>query len=505
MTNQGASLDVAQIDQASSLVGAVARVDVAGLSEEDFLGAYDAVARLGRLTDALRARFAGDAARRSTPELPGGGLARRQGFGNAGAMVASVTGGSQAGAWRSIEAGRAFIAEPTLLSESDSTPPDSTPPDPSEGDQALTPPAPRYPAITAASIAGDLSTDVAAIITAGLEQLTDRVPGEQLHALEQRLVAKAVRLTVKEVRRLVAREVAKADLAGHMESEKRQHAERYLSWSEDHTGMVTLSGRLDPVSAAPLRTVLEQMVTHEFRIRRGQDPTDEDQRTPAQMRADALYDLARHALGCKETTNSGVRTTLVVRMNLSDLNSGVGLGTIDGVNQPISVGELRRLAGDADVIPQVLGGPSEVLDQGRNVRMFTKAQRLALLERDGGCAKCHAPSEHCEAHHIIWWEHGGRSDLSNGVMLCTRCHHDIHRQHWGIKIKGDRVWFIPPRDIDPLQQPRLGGLAALTLAHGGTGPSDGAGNGRDDAPAKPPRENSVSTTDTRENSAREAA
>ncbi|WP_291379256.1 hypothetical protein, partial [Demequina sp.] len=221
MTNQPAVLDRAQVQRVSSLVRDLARCDVAALAEGDFLGVLDDVATLGRLTDALRARVAGDAARRSTPDQVGGGLARRQGFGNAASMVASVTGGSQAGAWRAIEAGRAFIAEPVLPSEA------SDRLDLSD-DQPPTPPTPRYPAITTASMAGVLSTDVAAIITGGLERLTDRVPSDQVHALEQRLVAKAQLLGLREVRRLVAREVAKADLAGHMESEKRQHAERYL-------------------------------------------------------------------------------------------------------------------------------------------------------------------------------------------------------------------------------------------------------------------------------------
>jgi len=460
MTDQLVVADTARITHVSALTGELACRDIGGLSHEDLLVEYDAVARLGRLTDTLEARYAGEIARRSTPELPGGGLARRQGFGNAGAMVASVTGGSTAGAWRAIEAGRAFVAEPTL--------PDET--EPSQVDlahldqaQPLTPPVPRFPAITTAALAGDLSTDAAGIITAGLERLTDRVPSDQLHALETRLVDKAVHLGVREVRRLVAAAVARADLPGHMERERRHHEDRYLSWTEDHTGMVTLSGRLDAVTAAPIRTVIEQMVTHQFRQRRDQDPTERDQRTVGQMRADALHDLARHALGCKNTNDSGVRTTIIVRMNLADLNSGEGLGSIDGTTQPVSVGQLRRLAGEAGIIPAVLGGPSEVLDQGHSVRMFTKAQRLALLERDGGCAKCHAPPEHCEAHHIDWWKHGGRTDLTNGVMLCTRCHHDIHRQGWGIRIRDGQVHFTPPPTIDPTRRPRLGGLAAITI------------------------------------------
>jgi len=139
------------------------------------------------------------------------------------------------------------------------------------------------------------------------------------------------------------------------------------------------------------------------------------------------------------------------------------LGRIDGTDQPVSVGQLRRLAGDAGIIPEVLGDQGEVLDLGRTVRLFTRAQRLALTERDGGCAKCHAPPEHCEAHHIRWWERGGGTDLSNGVMLCTRCHHDIHRQGWDIKVTGGRVDFIPPPSIDPQRKPRPGGLAAITV------------------------------------------
>ncbi|MCB2412174.1 HNH endonuclease, partial [Demequina sp. TTPB684] len=370
----------------------------------------------------------------------------------------------------------------------------------------LAPPAPRFPAVAQAALDGVLSTDAVAVITTGLERLSDRLAAVELHDLEHRLVAKAVGLTLKDVRRLVEHAVARADLPGHQARERRQHEDRYLTWSEDHTGMVTLNAGLDAVTAAPIRTVIEQMVTHQFRGRRDQDPSERDRRTPGQMRADALHDLARHALGCQETTTSGVRTTMVVRMKLSDLNSGTGLGSIDGTTQPISVSELRRLAGDAEIIPQILSGASEVLDQGRRVRMFTPAQRLALLERDGGCAKCHAPPEHCEAHHIVWWRHGGRTDLSNGIMLCTRCHHDIHRQHWGIRIDNGQPFFIPPPTIDPTQQPQPGGLAALTLDQAATGPAAPGENSvlrQNPAPPKNPasKENSVFSEAARENSA----
>lgn len=439
------TIKAAEIRRASELVRDLASRDVSGLSHGELLEVFDAVAGLGRLTDALRARFSGEVARRSAPDLPGGGLARTQGFGNAAEMVAGVTGGSRAGAWRSIEAGLALAPSP--LADADAP----------QGYAG----APRYPAVASATLAGELSVDSAALIVAGLETLTDRAPADQLRALETRLVAKAAHLAAREVGRMVAAAVAQADVSGLQERERRQYEQRYVSWSEDLTGMVTFTARLDAVSAAPVRTVLEQIVTQQFRNRRDRDPLDPDLRTAGQMRADALFEVCRHALGCKETDRSGVRTTIVVRVSLADFEAGEGLGTIDGASVPVSIGELRRLAGDAGIVPAVLGGDGEVLDLGRTVRMFNRAQRLALLDRDGGCAKCHAPPEHCEAHHIRRWEAGGGTDLANGVMLCTRCHHDVHRQGWEVVVAAGRVRFIPPARLDPARRARPGGRAAI--------------------------------------------
>ena len=456
------AIEAAEISRASDLVGELARREIAGLSHADLMAAHDAVARLGRLAGVLEARFAGEIARRSTPDLPGGGLARRQGFGNAGLMIARVTGGTQASALRAIEAGMALVPDVGLSSASDAASPDAA-----SSDAASR--APRYPAVARAALAGDLSVDAAGLITAGLDAIADRVPSDLLHQIETKLVSKAARLAVHEVRRMVATAIARADVQGHEDRERRQYDQRYFAWSEDVDGMVTFTGKVDAVTAAPIRTVIEQIVTQGYRVRRGQDPTSVDQRTVGQMRADALFEVCRHALGCKDARESGVRTTIIVRMSVSDLERGSGLGSIDGTAQPVSVGQLRRLAGDAGIIPAVLSGEGETLDLGRTVRMFTRAQRLALLERDGGCAKCHAPPEHCEAHHIRWWERGGLTNLSNGVMLCTRCHHDVHRQGWEIRIESGRVSFVPPPLIDSLRRAIAGGLAAIDIGESGVG------------------------------------
>ncbi|WP_228373477.1 HNH endonuclease [Demequina gelatinilytica] len=61
------------------------------------------------------------------------------------------------------------------------------------------------------------------------------------------------------------------------------------------------------------------------------------------------------------------------------------------------------------------------------------------------------------------WSHGGPSDLSNGVLLCTRCHHRIHDDGWTVTATTTEVWFTPPASIDPQRTPRRGGKTALQV------------------------------------------
>ncbi|MFV0634461.1 DUF222 domain-containing protein [Demequina sp.] len=438
------------IEQLVEQLRALAEAPVSDLDRRQLLDQFDAVARLEKVAGAWSARFAGEIARRSGPDFSDGGLARREGHGDAGGMVSRLTGSSVARARRVVAAGEAFVPVPGATVTADAPAGSRAHPQ-----QATA----KYSRVAQASLAGELSVEAAGVVVTGLNTVAPSLSEAALVELEARLVAKAVTMRVHEVGRMVARAVARVDIDRHREQEQRLHAERYLWWKQDHTGMVTFHGQCDAVTAAPIINVLEQMATLSVRAQArpgdggearggvrepGSGEALVEHRTVGQMRLDALFDLARHAQGCRETTRSGVRTSIVVRMSLADLMSGQGWGSIDGINAPVSVPELRRLAGDAGFIPEVLSASGEVLDWGRERRCFTEAQRRALIERDGGCAKCHAPPEHCEAHHIRWWMHGGRTDLSNGVMLCTRCHHDVHRQGWEIEIVGNRVRFIPP-------------------------------------------------------------
>lgn len=233
-----------------------------------------------------------------------------------------------------------------------------------------------------------------------------------------------------------------------------------------------LNALLDPESAAPVVTAIRGYVTAAFAARQDApdpDAPDADRRTVPMMQADALSLFGSHMLGCTAQAPALAGATVVVRMTLQDLQAGTGSATIDGIDQPISISAARRMAADGGIIPCVLGGDSEVLDWGRWRRLFTPAQRLALAERDGGCAMCGLPPGMAKAHHIRWWQRdAGPTDLANGVLLCETCHHRIHDNGWDIRVDppghGNTVWFVPPPHVDPARTPRRGGRARFDIA-----------------------------------------
>jgi hypothetical protein len=444
--------------------------NTSALTRGELLELQQAWLKVRRNADARLATLAGEVARHSAPELGAGGMARQEGFSSPNRFVAKTLGVSLGEAGRMIDVGTALVAN-GQGSGADAGKADS------EGAPLAVP---AYPHVARAVRDGELSVEMASVITRGLGRLEGRIEDSKRERLEKQLVTRAPELAVNELRRMVERSVAQADTALFEEREQRIYDERAVTVRQDN-GAVIINARLDPASAAPIITVLDAMVGSAMRKRRDQDPERRDKRTAWQMRADALTWMARHALGCENSDQTLAKTTVVVSTRLKDLERGTGIAQVHGVEQPISVGALRRLAADAEVIPHVLGSESETLDLGRARRLFTPGQRLALVERDGGCAWCHAPPSYCEAHHIKWWyRDSGPTDINNGVMLCTSCHHRIHRENWGIEVIAGKVWFTPPASVDPTRRRRLGGRAAIELPHDWGEDDSGEDDRRDD-------------------------
>lgn len=324
----------------------------------------------------------------------------------------------------------------------------------------------KRPHVAAAVSGGRLGMTAASSIIALLDRLSPRVDRTRLDDAERQLVGLAPGLRADELGKLLARAEAHLDPDGVEPRHEAFRDDRFFLLQE-RDGMLVLTGTFDPETGAPLRAAITAVVGDALRRNESVDEAERDQRSLRQMQADALADLCRHALGCDEVP-TGATTTVVVRVDLADLEAGVGAATIDGIAQPVPAAMVRRLAADTQVIPCVLGGKSEILDWGRARRLFTPAQKLALVERDGGCVSCGAPPAWCHVHHLAWWQRdGGRTDLGNGVLLCTGCHHRLHADGWEIRIDGPgidaAVWLIPPPWIDAQRTPRLAGRSRYAL------------------------------------------
>ncbi|WP_350347654.1 DUF222 domain-containing protein [Agromyces sp. G08B096] len=427
-----------------------AQVEVEQMSDPGLMEVVDALARVRRDADALFARVAAEVAKRSGPEFGDVGFAKAQGFHNPSRLIAAATGASRADAMRLIAVGTATAARQTFSGEHLPS---------------------RHPHVAAAVEAASIGMEAASVIIAMLDRASVRAEPRRVEIVEAALVELASRVPLETLTRGVREAEARLDPDGIEPREDALRGERSLTMREDGRGMMHLHARLDPESAAPVKAAIEALVSDVLRRRDpgddGGSPVVEDRRSVPQIQADALAALARHTLGCAQTLTPLAKTTVVVRVDLDSLVSGLGGASIDGLDQPVSAATARRMAADAELIPAVLGGESLPLDLGRSARLFTRAQRLALGERDGGCASCGQNIAYVEAHHIDWWQRdSGPTDLANGVLLCSFCHHTVHREGWRIHASPSEVWFIPPPHVDPTQVPRLGGRARFALPRG---------------------------------------
>jgi hypothetical protein len=85
---------------------------------------------------------------------------------------------------------------------------------------------------------------------------------------------------------------------------------------------------------------------------------------------------------------------------------------------------------------------------GRRRRLATRAQRRALLARDGGCARpgCRETRiERLHAHHLTPWRLGGRTDVSAMVLLCDVDHGLVHDEGLTMARRG-RELVVRDRD-----------------------------------------------------------
>ncbi|MEU1394927.1 DUF222 domain-containing protein [Micromonospora zamorensis] len=312
------------------------------------------------------------------------------------------------------------------------------------------------PAVREALLNGAITVEQGRVVAETIAALPVETSPEVADKATQLLVAWADRFDPAILSRLgervlthVAPDLAdQAELKALERATERAEARRHVTLSEHKDGQVRLSGNLDTETASLLREAIDPLCA----------PAGEhDDRSPGQRRADALGEVCRLALRTGQLPdNGGDRPQLVVTVSLDELVNGVRAGTLE-TGTPLTPGAIRRLACDSGVMPAVLGGDSQVLDVGRQRRLFNGPLRRALVLRDGGCAfpGCDRPSRWCDGHHVQHWADGGTTALGNAVLLCGFHHRLVHRGDWTVRMAPDaRPEFLPPSWLDPLRSPR---------------------------------------------------
>src|SRR5690606_1393060 len=216
------------------------------------------------------------------------------------------------------------------------------------------------------------------------------------------------------------------------------HQKRSVSLSETANGMFRLDGYLDPVAGAALREALNTLMNKTSR---------EDTRTATQRRADALTDLTtagqanKHPLGVSQVS---------VLVELEDLSSD---GAVLEEDESALGARMLDLLTCTAIISVILGTRREgvfvPLALARGKRTANHHQWRALIARDRGCIRCGRAPRYCQAHHIHHWRHGGKTDPSNLVLLCNRCHHDLHHGHYTVTVNRGIPTITPAEDRAP--------------------------------------------------------
>ena len=378
------------------------RADVASLSDDALLDAQRGIAVRRRQLDVEAALIAGELERRSARELGYDGLAQRLGFLSTAALIQSVDGGTRSDAARLVAVGSVLD---TPLGE--------------------------------AVLDGTLSVDAAAAIKRGLGS-TEATP----------LIADAAALDADELYRRARdlREQLDADAVARREQQQRDL--RSLRYSRREDGMLRGSFLLDAVDGALVASALDAVLSPrrggprfvDAGQRAADDSLLDDPRSTEQVAADALVAMVRLAVDADPGTLFGSRRPAVRLVVTADA------AVLEESGDRVSMATVERFVCDAGTVGVKFDRGGQVVNVGRDQRLFTERQRVGLAVRDGGCRfpGCDRPPSWCEAHHIDQWQHGGKTDLADGVLLCRRHHLLVHNNGWKVSRDGPQYSIAPP-------------------------------------------------------------
>ena len=179
--------------------------------------------------------------------------------------------------------------------------------------------------------------------------------------------------------------------------------------------------------AKRLHTYLEAFTSP--RHRKGHRGLADGDRIPVETKRGQAFCALMEAIDPERLpAHGGDATTLIVTVSIDQLRKDLGTAELG----PADKLTLEKYAG-SPASPRSSRPCSTVsprcLTWAAPRGCSEPAQRKAMIIRDRECRAegCSIPAAWCEAHH--WgrpWARGGRTDLKDGVLLCSWHHHRAH-------------------------------------------------------------------------------
>ncbi len=406
-----------------------------GVGDSELLQLIAASAHNERLARAHSAVLAGELVRRSAPELGHDGMAQKSGHRTPQKLIQATTGVTSREAAAAVRIGGLAETHPWLGS------------------------------VARAVAEHRVSTDAADSIRGGLGAPSDEVPSSVLAEAADRLLAESADVDADRLFVLAREARDELDAAGIVDRERAARQARELRLQRLRDGSVRIVWHLDPLEGSVLNEIYDRATSPRrggprfvsagvgSDRERAQRIVD-DPRSTEQLASDVFYELVTAGAEVQPDRLLGTGAPAVrVTVTEQQLVARTGHGRLQRTQQPISIETVERLACTQGTVIVVFDEHGQPLDVGREQRLFTGRQRIALAERDGGCrwTGCDRPHSWCEAHHIEHWARdGGRTDVADGILLCKHHHLLLHDHHWEIERRGpgrSEYWLIPPPDV----------------------------------------------------------
>lgn len=292
----------------------------------------------------------------------------------------------------------------------------------------------HLPRIAEALSSGEIGYQAAAVIC----HLSEQVREGRECIEEEKWIAFAQRFSIKDLRYLTYEARLRWDPEGFERNVEENHELRSFDISETMGGMYRLDGWLDPVGGAALQAAIESLA---------KPLGTRDERTSKQRRADALVEIAKHAMDeGRLPRRNGARPHISINTTIEGLKGELGASAAHlESGMPISNQTVQRLACDG-TLHRVLKADSVVVDVGRATRSISPSQWRALKARYRSCCwpGCDRPVSWTNPHHVEFWSRAGRTDLPNLLPLCYHHHRLVHEGGWQVIRAAAGIEFMPP-------------------------------------------------------------